>query len=362
MRRVSYFAMALLLSAASSPPPTVDSLVEAHIKALGGIDAIHAIHCFTKDGWYREGTLRIHAFTAQMRPFYRVIGDPRTHPLDHEHEGYDGSAWEYYPDPGIVVRTIGEAARATRHSASFDDPLVDYRDHGTSITDGGERDYHGMPVFILHVKLADGFDEDYFLDRSTYMLDGRAQAVPMHAFGTRYKTEDVYGDYRAETGVMFSHSDEEIDSATGKVLDSGGVDSMQINPDLPISMFSPPEWKRTPLQQMIQRIYDERDEARAVMATYRDFSTLVDERAAATGDAVDFAGYQCLKMGHVDTALALLAQNVADHPGSSRAHFGLGRALATSGQNAKARSEFTRALQLDPSNERAKAALSTLPR
>ena len=182
----------------------------------------------------------------------------------------------------------------------------------------------------------------------------------MHAFGKRYTTDDVYGDYRPEGGVMFAHTDAEIDSETGKVLDSGGLTSMEINPQLPLSMFSPPQWNRTPLQQMIQRIYDERDEAAAVMATYRDFAPLVNIKAPATGDAVDFTGYQCLKMGHTDTAVALLSQNVADHPGSARTHFGLGRALATAGDKEQARNQFNRALAIDPHYARAHTALEQL--
>src|SRR6185503_6088755 len=132
----------------------------------------------------------------------------------------------------------------------------------------------------------------------------------MHAFGQKYTTHDRFGDYRPEGGVMMAHTDAEVDSATGKVLDHGTLVSVEINPDLPMSMFSPPQWERTPLQQMIQRIYDERDEPAAVLATYRALRSIV---SVPTGDAVDFVGYQCLKMGHADTAIALLSRNVADN-------------------------------------------------
>ena len=97
---------------------------------------------------------------------------------------------------------------------------------------------------------------------------------------------------------MRAHRFQEIDEKTGATLTESAVTSVEINPSLPLSMFSPPIWDRTPLQQMIQRIYDERDEARSVLATYRDFTQLVDMHSGAVGDAVDFVGYQCLKMGH----------------------------------------------------------------
>lgn len=348
------------LGAGANSPPQIETLVQRHIDALGGLERIHAIHSFVKHGWYQEGTFRLdNTYVAQMRPFYRVIGSPED-PLGEIHEGYDGSAWEYYPDPGMVVRTVGQAARATRHTALFDDVLVDYREHGTTLGFGGERSFYGEPVYIIHATRADGFQEDYFLDRVTYMLDGRAQVVPMHAFGQRYTTDDVYGDYRPEGGVMMRHTDQEIDAQTGKVLDEGGDSRIEINPDLPVTMFSPPIWQRTPLQQMIQRIYDERDETVAVMATYRDFLSFVDEHASATGDAVDFVGYQILKMGHAQTAVILLTQNVSAHPNSARAHFGLGRALEAAGNKAAARVEYQRTLAIDPNYLRARTALDAL--
>jgi len=354
--------IATLVAAGASPgsQPSVESIVTKHVQALGGIDRIHAIHSIILRGWYHERDFRLKTFTARMRPFYRVIGDTRTEPLSDIHEGYDGSSWEYYQDPGIVVRTVGSAAAATRHSAAFDDVLVDYALHGTTLTYGGQVTVDGNRVDILHATLEDGFKEDVYVDLSTYMIDGLRRVVPMHAFGARFVTHDLFSDYRPEGGVMMSHLDQEIDSRTGKVLTDGGVSSIEINPDLPVSMFSPPQWQRSPTQEMIQRIYDERDEPASVIATYLDFRRAMDLTKVSTADAVDFVGYQCLKMGHADTAIRLLEANVADYPNSARAHFGLGRALAAAGLKARAAAEFRRALQLDPTFERARSALEAL--
>jgi len=192
------------------------------------------------------------------------------------------------------------------------------------------------------------------------MIDGRALFVPMHAFGTPNDTNDVYGDYRAEGGVMMPHRDAEINAKTGKILDEGTVTSVEINPNLSKAAFSPPVWNLTPLQMMIDLIYKERDGADAVLATYRSFGALVDINSNATGDAVDFVGYQCLKMGETATALALLRQNLKDHLGSARSHFGLGRALQTAGDTAGARREYNAALAIDPKYDRATAALKSL--
>ncbi|HET9341941.1 MAG TPA: tetratricopeptide repeat protein [Candidatus Eremiobacteraceae bacterium] len=352
-------ALLFAVASPSSPPMTISGIVARHVAALGGIVRIHAVHSFVKRGWYHEGDFRIDTYTAQMRPFYRVIGDPVVHRLDQIHEGYDGSAWEYYPDPGVVVRTVRDAARATRNSAMFDDPLVEPTLHLTTLTLGDDATFEGHPVYTVHVTLVDGFKEDLLVDRDTFMIDGRWQVVPMHAFGARLKTYDVYDDYRPEGGIMMYHRDSEVDSATGRVLDDGGINSVVINPKLDLSFFSPPQWSLTPLQTMLERIYDEREDAGAVLTTYHQFFPLV-EHDAKMGDAVDFIGYQCLKMGHTETAVALLKQNVADHPESAQAHFGLGRALQTSGDVTEAAVEYRKALTIDPSLSRAKAALDAL--
>jgi hypothetical protein len=277
--------------------PALDAIVHNHVTALGGEKAIAAITSDIERGWYREADFKIDTFTARMRPFYRVIGDPRVNPLGEIHEGYDGSAWEYYPDPGIVVRTVGAAADATRHAAAFDDPLVDHARRGIRLMLEAPATVLGKREYTIRTVLVDGFSEDLYINPATWMIDAEKRIVPMHAFGKRYTTIDILSEYRPEGGVMRAHDFKEVDEQTGTILTEGAVTAVEINPSLPLSMFSPPVWNRTPLQEMIQRIYDERDEARSVMATYRDFAQLLDVHAPAAGDAVDFVGYQCLKWG-----------------------------------------------------------------
>jgi hypothetical protein len=361
MRSLIAASAVLLLATATSGPPTLDEIINKHVDALGGERAINSITSVIERGWYREGNFKIDTFAAQMRPFYRVIGDPRSDPLGEIHEGYDGSAWEYYPDPGIVVRTVGPAADAARHAAAFDDPLVDHTRRDIRVTLESPTTVLGTREYAIRAVLADGFMEDIYVNPTTWMIDAEKRVVPMHAFGRRYTTIDVLAGYRPEGGVMRAHEFKEIDETTGAILTESAVTTVEVNPSLPVSMFTPPVWNRTPLQQMIARIYDERDEARAVMATYRDFTQLIDVHQAAVGDAVDFVGYQCLKMDHAETAVLLLAQNVADHPDSARAHFGLGRAYQAVGKLEKAKAEYRQALAIDPKYQRARDALSMLP-
>ena len=65
-------------------------------------------------------------------------------------------------------------------------------------------------------------------------------------------------------------------------------------------------------------------------------------------------------MGHAETAVRLLEQNVADHPNSARAHFGLGRAYQAAGKREEAKVQYQRALAIDPKYQRAREALDAI--
>lgn len=354
--------LSLFLCLLGVPAIDVGEIVAKHEAALGGLQHIHSLNSFTRVGWYREGTFYLdntHIF--QRRPFYRVIEETANkNPLKGIHEGFDGSAWEYYDDPGIVVRTVGPAAAAGRHGAMFDDPLVEPSLHGTTLTLTGEKDFRGKHVYVVHCVLNDGSAQDLYVDSGTFMIDAQSRIAPMHAFGKQYNNLNVLEDYRPEGGFIVSHKQTEIDADTGNVLTESGLKYMIVNPDLPLRMFSPPTWKKTPLQEMIDRIYDQRDEAAAALSTYYLYRPLLEYKSKEVGDAVDFAGYQCLKMGHADTAVALLTVNVADHPGSARAQFGLARALQTAGDKAGALEHYRAALAIDSGYDRAKKAIADL--
>jgi len=134
--------------------------------------------------------------------------------------------------------------------------------------------------------------------------------------------------------------------------------SIEVNSKLDPVAFLPPEIKRTPLQALLERLFAERTDRQAVLWSYRDFrraNTEVD-----TGFAIEAIGYQILKMGEAETAIALLEENARAYPKSSDARFGLGRAYNAAGDKVKAKAAFEAALALDPANRRAAAALKTL--
>lgn len=338
--------------------PSVDQIVERHLQALGGREKIEAVHSVIQHLVYREGSFVLpDAFIARMRPYYKTLGDPKDKNAEIN-EGYDGSAWEYYADPGVVLRTVGAAAAAARHGTEIIDSLVDYKSVGTRIEMAGLDVFSGNPAYKLHVTLADGFEKDVFVDRHSFLIVGDRRAAPIHAFGASVRSENRIGDYRSVNGVLFPYTITEVEIGTGKELNSNTVQSMVVNEPLESPFFSPPEYSRTPLQQTLEQLYMERSDPVCVMWTYRGFRTANPNVETRSG--VEFIGYQMAKMGDFDSAIQLLAANAADYPTSASAQFGLGRAYKGAGDVENARAHFQRALEIDPNFKKASDGLNAL--
>ncbi len=341
---------------------TVDEIIARHAEARGSYDKIKAIRTLVySGGTYSEGdyTGSGNAMMAFARPYLRVVGNPEA-PGGYM-EGYDGAAWEWLGDPGIVVRTVGAAAGATRRGADFEGLLIDYRAKGSTIDLEPSEEIDGRPAYRLVVTLRDGFVREYFVDQESYLVTAERRSAPIHAFGDPVTSETRIGDYRPAAGsggVLFAHAYVETDIATGEILNSMQWGKVEANRELPASWFSPPEFERTKLQRFLELLYGERTDKEAVLWSYVDFRRAHPE--IDTREGIEVIGYQMLKMSDAEAAVALLEANARDYPDSSSSAFGLGRAYATAGQPETARTQFERALGLDANNRRAKQALAAL--
>lgn len=351
-------AFALPIPGNGQQPLTVEGIVARHIEALGGQQKIDAIRSIVFRLTYREGDFVMpNGYMAKMRPYYRTLGDPKNLKVD-VNEGFDGSAWEYYSEPGVVLRTVGAAAAATRHGTELIDSLADAAMLGARIELAGEELFAGKPVYKLHVTLADGFEKDLFLDRQSFLILGERRVAPVHAFGAAVQSENRFGDYRPVNGVLFPFTVREVEIATGKELNSVTLQSITPNENFDVGYFSPPQFERTPLQQMLEQLYYERSDVVSVVWTYRTFRTA--NPGTDTRDGVEFIGYQMVKMSDFPGAIELLKANAVNYPKSATAQYGLGRAYKAAGDTANARASFQRALDIDPSFKKASDGLNAL--
>jgi hypothetical protein len=339
--------------------PTADQVIARYAAARGGYDKLKAVHSIIYRGVYREGADEMpHAAMALMRPYYKLVGDPE-HPDPDFAEGYDGSTWELYGPPGVVLRTVGEAAAAGRHATRIDGPLIDYAAAGSSVTLSGIETVGGRRAYRLVVHMQDGFEQEELVDAQTWLLIAERKAAPIHAFGKKVASEDRIGDYRAVDGILFPFAHREVEIATGKVLNELTWTSITLNRQLDPRSFSPPQFTRTPEQSFLEQLYAERDDPAAVMWTYRDFRR--EHPGLDTHEGVEFIGYQVAKMSDHNAAVELLAANERDYPRLASAAFAIGRAYVAAGDVSHGRAAFERALAIDPRFARAAKALAALP-
>jgi hypothetical protein len=353
------FLLLPTMAAAAAPPLGVDAIIERHLAARGGVERMRAIeNLMFENGQYSEPGYKGLGDATMMlaRPYYKLVGYPgRSKELM---DGYDGASWEWYGDPGIVLRTTGAASQASRHYADVEGPFLDYRAKGSTVEYLGEARIGDRPAYQLRLIMMDGYTTDNFFDQQSYMLVASRHTAKVHAFGNEVTSENRFGDFRPVAGVLFPFRGTEVEIATGKELNAMQWGSITANRDIPMAWFSPPEFKRTPSQTFIEQLYGQREDPSAVMWTYRSYRRV--HPGEDTSDAAQVAGYQALKMGANASAVALLEANANDYPDKPNAAFGLGRAYATAGRKDEARAEFERALKLDPKHERAKAALKEL--
>lgn len=338
---------------------TADEIIARCVEARGGLAKLRAIDTLVYSrGLYREADWEGNgqAFMAFARPYFKVVGNPES--PGGFMEGYDGAAWEWFADPGIVIRTVGAAAGASRRGTDFEGSLVDYRAKGSTVELGPMEEIDGRPAHRLRLTTMDGFARDYLIDAATYLIVAERRVAPFHAYGEAVTSETRVGDYRPVAGVLFAHSYVQTDIESGAMLSRMQWRSIEGDRDLPPRWFSPPQFERTPVQRFLENLYGERTDPAAVLWTYEEFRRAhpdVDTRAG-----VELIGYQMLKMGEVAQATALLEANLRDHPDSADAAFGLARAYRAGGDLAAARRQLEAALRLDPDHRRARRELEAL--
>lgn len=363
MLRQSVFAFLLIVVTTLSTPAAAqldaDAVIARHIEARGGAAALRAIRSLVFDrGVYEEGDFRGDggAVMLLMRPHYKLVGHPERNP--EFMEGYDGAAWEWFRDPGIVVRTVGTANEALRHYADVEGPFLDYREKGHRVELAGTEAIAGRPAYRIRLVMMDGYTVDNFFDRESFMLVASRHTVQVHAFGAEVTSETRFEDFRAVSGVIFPFRAREVRVSDGSTMNSMQWGVIEANRDMPARWFSPPEFERTPIQTLMEQLYIQRSDPRSVLWTYRQFRRAHPD--IDTREAAEVAGFQSLKMGAHEAAIALLEQNAADHPDAANSAFGLGRAYATAGRPADARVQFERALRLDPNHRRSTEALAAV--
>lgn len=245
----SAFGALLLTSGASAQTPSLDDVIARHVQAIGGRDKLASLKTLTKKGTYVYNGLEFpmvahHARDAKSRE--EIAG------LSH---------WATKPRPGVtVVRAVdGQRAWMSGHErameptllneeetsdavliADFDGPLLGSPGDGVVMELLGRVTDEGQDLFQIRVTRASGAAEDVYVGSADYLIKRRDLTAKKAAGGRGgFQKPQVihYDDYRLVGGVRLPFSiqiDELLFSREYR------FDSMEANPVLADTLFSPP--------------------------------------------------------------------------------------------------------------------------
>jgi hypothetical protein len=359
MRALRRVAIAAIATVVASPSPalaqparpvatTAQEVIQHYIDARGGLEKLRAIRTLVFRGPPRPNG-KPGRQMLRARPFYLSIGS----------EGNDGSPWEAYDEYGLQPRVTDAPGSALRHTAYFDDPLIMSLEPGWAIELTGTERIADRDTWRLRVRYPDGFTSESFVDKSTWLLVARRITAPVHAFAEPVTSQAVFGDWRPVNGVLFPYSISEIDLQSGDTMDASVWQSIEANVPLAPSVFSPPPRKDTPVSRLVNAIFAARHIPADALGWYHDFQRDPTTSGIDIEGAIESVAYECLKNGAIPTGTALLEENLRAHPGSAKAHYGIGRAYRAAGRETDALAEFREAVRLDSSLTAAKDAIAS---
>lgn len=223
----------LMIAASPVSAQTVDELVAKNIQAKGGLEKLHAVQTVKQ-----TSTLTMQGMTASI-----IVYGKRPNLLRQEIKlgdqtivnAFDGTTpWMINPLAGTdrPVVITGPQADMIRDQSSFDGPLVDYKDKGSTVELVGHETIDGRAYDHLKITDKDGQAQEVYLDGATGL---EARLVTKSAAGT---FEQDLSDYRAVDGVTVPFSIRTL--VNGVEQSRIAVQSVAFNVDIDAGMFAVP--------------------------------------------------------------------------------------------------------------------------
>jgi len=204
-----------------------DSVIANYCRAIGGYARLKSVTSRRMRGSYSEGTLEAATDIVWRRPSLRRVNVDA--PGFKYSEGFDAFTWELNLGTGKFVRDTGAAADAGRRGAEFDESFVDYRAKGHSVTLVGREHVLGRDTYRLRVRLSDGWEKEYFIDQSTFLIVAMRKAMPVHAAGPAVESLSSYEDWRDVDGLLVPHRFTERVTKTGALMNTLRWDRIEHN-------------------------------------------------------------------------------------------------------------------------------------
>ena len=242
MKRFALFALATAFSISASfsahAELSVDEVIEKHIEARGGYEAIKALESARFTG--------VANFGGTEAPVMMEWARPKKVRMEFELQGmkmvqaYDGSeGWAIMPflgklDPEPMAE---DQLKDIQQQADLDGELVDYKEKGHTIELLGLEDVDGTEAYHLKITRKDGDVSHSYLD-SEYFLPFKDVSKSTRQ-GVEVTINTIVGDYKEVAGVLMPHSFESSTEGApaGQTIT---ITSVETNIDFDDTRFSMP--------------------------------------------------------------------------------------------------------------------------
>jgi hypothetical protein len=353
-----------------------DAVIDKAIAAMGGIDNIHAIHSLVLRGFHYEGSYpqeavqqrKSNGVLVRMRPHYRLVGCRPEIPecggqWGRIVESFDGKhGWELNWPKQRLVYTVNKAEQALHCGSEFDPLFVDYKQRGFTAAYLGPKKMLGTDTVAVRIDEQGCSSTTYFFDPKTYQQLMTQITVPIHARGDRVESVAIYKEFKTVNGVRFPSRTEEINPATGDVLNGMELESITANTLSDPAIFSPPAVHPTSITAVVLDMLHTADNASPdeMMKLYSTFRATPEGKQADVVYDMNWLGFELLKVDKYDHARAVFRQVIAENPASADAYSSLGEAYLQQGDKTNAIAAYQKALDLGSKSEDIRRKLARL--
>ena len=230
--------VSILGAAAVAGAQTVDEIVAKNLQAKGGAAKLKAVNSMKMSGKMRlQGTdVAVTLFT--KRPNYQrqeVMLPGKT-----VVQAFDGTtAWMITPESDVPQEAPKAMTDMVRNRAEFDNPLIDYKQRGTTIDLVGKEKLGENAVYHLKLTTKSGEVQHYFLDADTALERKTSFEVDMTGSGQKQSFDTELSNYQQVDGIMLPHSMTQL--VNGRTVLEITIEKVEFNPTIADELFRMPK-------------------------------------------------------------------------------------------------------------------------
>ena len=226
----------------AAPMSVEQQLIESHIAALGGLEAIRAIESMQVTGEIEMPSvgMTMPITITSKRPSMVHVRVEVSAMNAEVINAYDGeTAWEINPMGGGTQKMTGDQARNIKEQADMDGFLIDYEAKGYAVHYVGEEEVNGSNTKKLRVIRPDSSEIIVFLDAESFLQVKTETEGTNPMTGVKAKMVTFMMDYRDVDGIMIPFEMKVL--MDGQVFQIITMKEVQTNVEVDETIFAYPK-------------------------------------------------------------------------------------------------------------------------